>query len=64
MKYERTMDRPAAGLATQIAAMAITGLVAFTRLYFGRLYLIHDPEECSIVTQRLGYPSIPLICLA
>jgi uncharacterized membrane protein len=36
--------------------MAITGLVAFTWLYFGRLYLIHDREECSIVHQRLGYP--------
>lgn len=56
MKDEHTIDRPAAGRATQIAAMLITGLVAFTWLYFGRLYLIHDPEECRIVNQQLGYP--------
>ena len=56
MKDEHTIDRAAAGPATQIAAMAITGLVAFSWLYFGRLYLIHDPEECSVVTQQLGYP--------
>jgi uncharacterized membrane protein len=56
MKNEHTIDRPAAGRATQIAAMLITGLVAFTWLYFGRLYLIHDPEECRIVNQQLGYP--------
>ncbi len=53
---EHTINKPAAGRATQIAAMAATGVVAFTWLYFGRLYLIHDPEECRIVTQQLGYP--------
>ena len=36
--------------------MAVTGLVASTWLYFGTLYLIHDPEECRIVNQQLGYP--------
>jgi uncharacterized membrane protein len=56
MKDEHTIDRPAAGRATQIAAMLTTGLVAFTWLYFGRLYLIQDPEECRIVNQQLGYP--------
>ena len=56
MKGEHMIDRPAAGRATQIAAMLITGLNAFTWLYFGRLYLIHDPEECRIVNQQLGYP--------
>ena len=46
MKAEHTIDKPArAGRATQIAAMVITGLVAFIWVYFGRLYLIHDPDE-------------------
>jgi hypothetical protein len=54
-----TTDQPAwAGRAIQIAAMAITGLVAF-----GRLYLIHDPGEWRIANQLLGYPLyiIPLL---
>ncbi len=43
--------------------MAITGLVAVSCLYFGRLYLIHDPGEWSIANQQLGYPLyiIPLL---
>jgi uncharacterized membrane protein len=64
MKSERTIDRPArAGQAAQIAAMVTTGLVAFMWLYFGRLYLIHDPEEWRIAHQQLGYLLyiIPLI---
>jgi Transcriptional regulator, AbiEi antitoxin, Type IV TA system len=56
MKAEHTIDKRArAGRATQIAAMATTGLVAFMWLYFGRLYLIHDPEEWRIANQQLGY---------
>ena len=64
MKSEHTIDEPArAGRATQIAAMVITGLVAFIWVYFGRLYLIHDPDEWRIANQQLGYPLyiIPLI---
>ena len=64
MKAEHTIDKPArAGRATQIAAMLITGLVAFIWVYFGRLYLIHDPGEWRIANQQLGYPLyiIPLI---
>jgi len=64
MKTEHTIDKPArAGRATQIAAMVITGLVTFSWLYFGRLYLIHDPNEWRIATQQLGYPLyiIPLL---
>ena len=64
MKAEHTIDTPArAGRATQIAAMVITGLVAFIWVYFGRLYLIHDPGEWRIANQQLGYPLyiIPLI---
>jgi uncharacterized membrane protein len=63
MKDENTIDRPAAGRATQIAAMVITGLLAFIWVYFGALYLIHDPGEWRIVNQALGYPLyiIPLI---
>jgi len=56
MKNENTVDKPATGRATQIAAMAITSLLAFIWVYFGRLYLIHDSEECRIVNQQLGYP--------
>ncbi len=43
--------------------MAITGVVAFMWLYFGRLYLIHDPEEWRIAHQQLGYPLyiLPLV---
>ena len=64
MKTENTIDKPArAGRATQIAAMVITGLVAVIWVYFGRLYLIHDPGEWRIANQLLGYPLyiIPLI---
>ena len=64
MKTEHAIDKPAGtGRATQIAAMAITGLVAFIWMYFGRLYLIHDPGEWRIANQQLGYPLyiIPLI---
>ncbi|MGC1782109.1 MAG: DoxX family protein [Acidobacteriaceae bacterium] len=64
MKAEHTIDKSArAGRATQIAAMVITGLVAFIWVYFGRLYLIHDPGEWRIANQQLGYPLyiIPLI---
>jgi uncharacterized membrane protein len=64
MKPEHTIDKPArAGRATQIAALVITGIVAFMWLYFGRLYLIHDPGEWRIAHQQLGYPVyiIPVI---
>ncbi len=64
MKAEHATDRPVrAGRATQIAAMVITGLVAFMWLYFGRLYLIHDAGEWRIAHQQLGYPLyiLPLI---
>ena len=57
MKAEYTIDKPArAGRATQIAAMLITGLVALIWVYFGSLYLIHDPGEWRIANQQLGYP--------
>jgi uncharacterized membrane protein YphA (DoxX/SURF4 family) len=64
MKSEHTTVKPArVGRAAQIAAMVITGLVAFIWMYFGRLYLIHDPDEWRISNQQLGYPLyiIPLI---
>ena len=63
MKDEYTRDKPAAGRATQIAAMLITALLAFIWVYFGGLYLTRDPGECRIVSQDLGYPLyiIPLI---
>jgi uncharacterized membrane protein len=64
MKTERTLVKNTrAGRAIQIAAMVITGLVAFVWAYFGRLYLIHDPGEWRIANQQLGYPLyiIPLI---
>jgi uncharacterized membrane protein YphA (DoxX/SURF4 family) len=64
MKAEDTINKPArAGRATQIAAMVITGLIAVVWVYFGRLYLIHDPGEWRIAHQQLGYPVyiIPLI---
>lgn len=64
MKAEHTIDKSArAGRASQIAAMAITGLVAIVWIYFGRLYLIHDPGEWRVANQQLGYPLyiIPLI---
>jgi uncharacterized membrane protein YphA (DoxX/SURF4 family) len=64
MKAEPIIDKPTrAGRATQISAMVITGLVAFIWVYFGRLYLIHDPGEWRIANQQLGYPLyiVPLI---
>jgi uncharacterized membrane protein YphA (DoxX/SURF4 family) len=64
MKAEHTIDKPArAGRATQITAMVITVLIAVIWVYFGRLYLIHDPGEWRIAHQQLGYPLyiIPLI---
>jgi uncharacterized membrane protein YphA (DoxX/SURF4 family) len=64
MKTGHAIEKPArAGRAMQIAAMLITGLVAIIWMYFGRLYLIHDPGEWRIVNQQLGYPLyiIPLI---
>jgi uncharacterized membrane protein YphA (DoxX/SURF4 family) len=64
MKAQHIIDKRApAGRATQIAATVTTGLVALMWVYFGRLYLIHDPEEWRIATQQLGYPLyiIPLI---
>ena len=64
MKVEQTIDRSGqAGRATQIAALVTTGIVAFMWLYFGRLYLIHDPGEWRIANQQLGHPLyiIPLI---
>lgn len=64
MKAEHSINRPArAGRGIQIAAMITTGVVAFMWIYFGRLYLIHDPGEWRIANQELGYPLyiIPLI---
>jgi uncharacterized membrane protein len=64
MKAEQTIGKSGqAGRAIQIAAMVTTGLVAFSWLYFGRLYLIHDPGEWRIANQQLGYPLyiIPLL---
>jgi hypothetical protein len=64
MKAEQAIDKSVgAGRATQIAAMVTTSIVAFMWVYFGRLYLIHDPGEWRIANQHLGYPLyiIPLI---
>ncbi|MCU1223635.1 MAG: hypothetical protein JWQ42_1728 [Edaphobacter sp.] len=64
MNAEQTIDKSVqAGRATQIAATVTTGLVAFMWVYFGRLYLIHDPGEWRIANQQLGYPLyiIPMI---
>lgn len=64
MTSQHTIDKSArAGRASQIAALVITGLVAFSFVYFGSLYLIHDPDEWGIANQQLGYPLyiIPLI---
>jgi hypothetical protein len=56
MKAEETIDKNLqAGRATQIAALLTTGLVAFMWVYFGRLYLVHDPGEWRIANQQLGY---------
>jgi uncharacterized membrane protein YphA (DoxX/SURF4 family) len=56
MKVENAIGKLATGRATQIAAMAITGLLACIWVYFGTLYLIHNPGEWRIVSQGLGYP--------
>jgi uncharacterized membrane protein len=67
MNTEHAIDKPArAGRAIQIAAMVITGLNAFIWVYYGRLFLIHDPGEWRIAHQHLGYPLyiIPLIGVA
>lgn len=64
MNARHTIDKPArAGQAFRIAAMVITGLIAFVWVYFGGLYLTHDPGEWRIAHQQLGYPLyiIPLI---
>jgi uncharacterized membrane protein YphA (DoxX/SURF4 family) len=64
MKSEQAIDKSVpAGRAIQIAAMVATCLVAVMWVYFGRLYLIHDPGEWRIANQQLGYPLyiIPLI---
>ena len=64
MNAEHTIDTPArTGRAIQIAAMVITGLAAVSWLYFGMLYLIHDPGEWRVAHQQLGYPLyiIPLL---
>jgi uncharacterized membrane protein YphA (DoxX/SURF4 family) len=57
MKTEQAMDKSMrAGRAIQIAGMVTTLVVAFMWMYFGRLYLIHDPDEWRIAHQQLGYP--------
>jgi uncharacterized membrane protein len=64
MKAENVIDKTArTGRAIQTAAMVITALVAVIWVYFGRLYLIHDPGEWRIANQQLGYPLyiIPLL---
>ena len=64
MNVEQSIDKSAqAGRATQIAALVTTGVVAFMWMYFGRLYLTHDPGEWRIANRQLGYPLhiIPLI---
>jgi uncharacterized membrane protein YphA (DoxX/SURF4 family) len=64
MKAENAINKTArAGRSIQIAAMVITVLVAVIWVYFGGLYLIHDPGEWRIANQQLGYPLyvIPLI---
>jgi hypothetical protein len=64
MKPEQTIGKSVqAGRAVQIAAVITTYIVAFMWIYFGRLYLIHDPGEWKVANQQLGYPVyiIPLI---
>jgi uncharacterized membrane protein YphA (DoxX/SURF4 family) len=57
METEQTMDKSVqAGRATEIAAMLTTCVVAFMWVYFGTLYLVHDPGEWKIANQQLGYP--------
>ena len=55
MKTQHTTDtRARTGRATQIAAIVTTGIVACMWMYFGLLYLIHDPEDWRIANQQLG----------
>ena len=64
MKTENTIDpRASANRSIEIAAAVVTGLVAIVWVYFGRLFLIHDPGEWGIANRQLGYPLyiIPLI---
>jgi uncharacterized membrane protein YphA (DoxX/SURF4 family) len=64
MNTKQSIDKSAqAGRATQIAAMVTTGVVAFMWMYFGGLYLTHDPGEWRIANQQLGYPLyiLPLV---
>jgi hypothetical protein len=63
MNDENTLTVSPKDQATQIAAIAITCLLALMWAYFGRLYLIADSGEIRIVNQELGYPLyiIPLI---
>jgi uncharacterized membrane protein YphA (DoxX/SURF4 family) len=63
MNVENAIGKLAAGRATQIGTMVITGFLACIWVYFGTLYLIHNPGEWRIVHQGLGYPLyiIPLI---
>ena len=57
MKTEQTIDKSVqADRATHIAAMITTVVVAFMWVYFGTLYLVHDPGEWRIANQQLGYP--------
>jgi hypothetical protein len=52
MKAEHTIDKPArAGRATQIAAMVLTGLVAFICVYFGWLYIA---KGCALENRGRG----------
>jgi hypothetical protein len=64
MKAEQTVNKAVqAGRAIQIAAIVITALAAVSWLYFGTLYLIHDPGEWRVAHQQLRYPLyiIPLL---
>jgi hypothetical protein len=57
MQAAHTIDKSErAARATQIAAMIITCLVAVIWVYFGKLYLMHDPGEWRMANQQLGYP--------
>ena len=64
MKIQHLIDKPDRNdRVIQIAALVMTSVVACMWIYFGRLYLIHDPGEWTIANQQLGYPLyvIPLI---
>ena len=63
MKNEHALDKPTQGRAIQIAAIGITVLLAFVWVYFGILYLIHDPGEWRIVNQELGYPAYIILLI-